>query len=264
MITIQSITLHRVSMDLKAPFVTANGAYLDRETIVIEVTDSQGNVGWGECVAFATPWYTEETVQGAWHILRDFLIPTLLGTRLAHPNELPALLANVKRNGMAKAGLEMAIWDLYGQISGKPLFELIGGVRKELKVGVAIGLQSSLDDYYRLIEQYTADGYERMKIKIKPGQDINLVAAIRSRYPNLPLMVDANSAYDLGDIAHLQQLDDYNLMMIEQPLASDDIVDHAKLQSKLTTPICLDESIITYDDARKAIELGSCKIMNVK
>lgn len=264
MITIRSITLHRINMSLKAPFVTSNGAYVDRETILIEATDCEGNVGWGECVAFTTPWYTEETVQGAWHMLQSFLIPSLLGATLAHPNELPALLSNVKRNQMAKAGLEMAIWDLYGQLTEKPLFELIGGVRKELKVGVAIGLQPSIDDYYRLIEQYIADGYERMKIKIKPGQDIELVAAIRARYPKLPLMVDANSAYNLDDIAHLQQLDDYDLMMIEQPLASDDIVDHAKLQAKLKTAICLDESIITYDDARKAIELGSCKIINVK
>lgn len=171
---IQSITLHRINMNLKAPFVTANGAYTKRETILIEAVDCEGKVGWGECVAFATPWYTEETVQGAWHMLRDFLIPAILGARLAHPNELPALLANVKRNQMAKAGIEMAIWDLYGQIVRQPLCDLIGGVRKVLKVGVAIGLQPSLDDYYRLIEQYIADGYERMKIKIKPGQDIAL------------------------------------------------------------------------------------------
>ncbi|URN95913.1 MAG: o-succinylbenzoate synthase [Candidatus Pristimantibacillus lignocellulolyticus] len=264
MITIQSIELYRISMELKAPFVTANGAYVDRETILIEVTDREGNCGWGECVAFATPWYTEETVQGSWHILQSFLIPTLLGVTLKHPNEIPNIFSNVKRNQMAKAGLEMAIWDLYSQLIGQPLHQLIGGVKEELKVGVAIGLQSSMDEYYRLIDHYSADGYERMKIKIKPGNDITLVEALRSRYPKLPLMVDANSAYDLNDIAHLQQLDDYNLMMIEQPLAADDIVDHAKLQAKMNTPICLDESIITYDDARKAIELGSCQVINVK
>jgi len=251
-------------MELKAPFVTANGAYVDRETILIEVTDREGNSGWGECVAFATPWYTEETVQGAWHILQSFLIPALLSAELKHPSELSNIFSHVKRNQMAKAGLEMAIWDLYGQLTGQPLHQLIGGVRGELKVGVAIGLQAHMDDYYRLIEQYSADGYERMKIKIKPGNDITLIEALRSRYPKLPLMADANSAYTLNDMAHLQQLDNYDLMMIEQPLAADDIVDHAKLQSQMKTPICLDESIITYDDARKAIELGSCRVINVK
>lgn len=261
---IQSVELYRIGMELKSPFVTSNGSYKDRETILIEVIDTMGNAGWGECVAFSTPWYTEETVQGAWYMLEQFLIPALLGHDIEHPTELPTLFQHVKRNQMAKAGLEMAVWDLYARMMNKPLYQLIGGSQQELKVGVAIGLQQSLDDYYRLIEQYSAEGYERIKIKIKRGQDIELVAAIRARYPELPLMVDANSSYDLGDLAHLQQLDQYELMMIEQPLASDDIIDHAKLQRMMTTPICLDESIITVEDVRKAIELGSCKVINVK
>lgn len=261
---IESIQLHLVRLSLVAPFVTSNGAYEDRETILIELRDEQGHIGWGECVAFSTPWYTEETVIGAWHMLEQFLIPALLGQHIKHPTETPLFFQHVKRNQMAKAGLEMAVWDIYAKRQGMPLYQCIGGTRQQIKVGVAIGLQPSLDHYYRQIEQYISDGYERFKIKIKRGHDIELIAAIRAKFPHLPLMVDANSDYSLQDIEHLQKLDRYGLMMIEQPLAADDIVDHAKLQQVMSTPICLDESIITYEDARKAIELGSCKTFNIK
>ena len=261
---IRSVILHRIKMSLIAPFATSYGAYTDRETIIVQVVDEQGLSGWGECVAFATPWYTEETVQGAWSMMEQFLIPPLLEQPIAHPEELTELWQGIRRNKMAKAGLEMAIWDLYSKRLNKPLYEVMGGNSQPLKVGVAIGLQHNIARYYELIDGYIEQGYERVKVKIKPGNDVELIAAIRKRYPHLALMADANSAYSLSDIAHLQQLDPYGLLMIEQPLAVDDIIDHARLQGELTTPICLDESIISYDDVRHALQLGSCRIINVK
>lgn len=261
---IEAVLLHRIRMELITPFATSYGAYTDRETILVQVIDENGISGWGECVAFATPWYTEETVLGAWHVLEQFLIPSLLKEQIQHPRQLPQLWQAVKRHAMAKAGLEMAVWDLYAKLQKKPLYQLIGGIRDEIQVGVAIGLQPTIEQYYEWIDQYIAQGYARIKVKIKPGQDVSLIAALREKYPQLPLMADANSAYTLKDIDHLRQLDRYQLMMIEQPLAADDIIDHAELQHSMSTPICLDESILQAEDVRKAVQLGSCQIINVK
>jgi len=261
---IQSVRLHHICLTLKAPFVTSNGAYRDRETVVIEVVAEDGTIGWGECVAFATPWYTEETIDTAWMMLEQYFIPSLLQATITHPSEVSVLFQPVRRHHMAKAGLEMAIWDLYSKQLKQPLATCIGGNKQEISVGVAVGLQSSDIELYRLIDQYVEDGYKRIKVKIKPGQDIELLRGIRKHFPELPLMADANSAYQLTDIDHLQRLDEFNLMMLEQPLGVDDIIDHAKLQSVIHTPICLDESIISYDNVRQAIELKSCNIINVK
>jgi O-succinylbenzoate synthase len=261
---ISSVVLHRLRMELVTPFATSYGTYHDRETIIVQIIDEQGVSGWGECVAFETPWYTEETVQGAWHMMEQFLIPSLLQGQIDHPQQLSSLWQGIRRNTMAKAGLEMALWDLYAKGQNKPLYEVVGGDSKPLKVGVAIGLQANLSHYYRFIDQYMQQGYERIKVKIKPGSDIDLIAALRNRYPTIALMADANSAYALSDMQHLQQLDAYNLLMIEQPLAADDIIDHAQLQAQLATPICLDESIVSYDDVRHAIGLGSCRVINIK
>jgi len=261
---IQRITLYQIRMQLRSPFVTSYGAYTDRETILVEVEEKSGVTGWGECVAFATPWYTEETIGTAWHMMEQFLIPPLLGQPFEHPSEVNALFTSVKRNQMAKAGLETAVWDMYAKLCGLPLAQVLGGTRQEIETGVAAGLQKSPEQLYSLIEQYVSEGYKRIKVKIKPGTDIELLRNIRSVFPHLPLMADANSAYTLNDVQHLQKLDEFGLMMIEQPLAADDIIDHAKLQQRLTTPICLDESLVTYDDVRKAIELGSCQVVNLK
>ena len=261
---IEQITLHRICLQLKSPFATSYGAYTDRETILVEVRDESGATGWGECVAFATPWYTEETVETAWHMMERYLIPTLLHCEIAHPDEVLPLFAFVRRHHMAKAGLEMAVWDLYARRRGQPLATVIGGVRQQIETGVAVGLQETPEKLYRVIEQYLADGYRRIKVKIKPGHDVELVRGIRAHFPDLPLMADANSAYTLEDVALLKQLDDFGLMMIEQPLAADDIVDHAELQKQLRTPICLDESLVACEDVRKAIMLGSCRVVNVK
>jgi len=261
---IQSIKLHRICLQLKAPFVTSNGAYTDRETVLVEIQDEQGIQGWGECVAFSTPWYTEETVDTAWIMLEQFLIPLLLHQSFNHPSELAELFKPIRRNYMAKAGLEMAVWDLYSRLQRIPLAQAIGGVKPEIEAGVAVGLQPTDTELYRVIEQYIQDGYRRVKVKIKPGQDVELIRGIRRAFPELPLMADANSAYTLADIDRLKRLDEFGLLMIEQPLGADDIIDHAKLQQYIDTPVCLDESIVTLEDARKAIELGSCKIINVK
>lgn len=261
---IRTITLHHIRLKLISPFVTSYGAYTDRDTILIEMADEAGTIGWGECVAFASPWYTEETVDTAWLMMQQYFIPRLLGQQLQHPNLIPQLFAHVKRHPMAKAGLETAAWDLYSKRQGQPLWKVLGGTRQEIATGVAVGLQSSENELYRKIDAYLEEGYKRIKVKIKPGMDVELIRGIRERFPELPLMADANSAYGLQDIEHLQQLDEYSLMMLEQPLGADDIVDHAQLQQRMQTPICLDESLLTADDVRKALQLGSCRVVNVK
>lgn len=261
---IRSVTLHHIRLDLISPFVTSYGAYRERDTILVEMEDESGTVGWGECVAFTTPWYTEETVHTAWLIMQHFLIPILLGQHIEHPNVIPDIFAQVKRHHMAKAGLETAAWDIYSKRQGMPLWKVLGGNKQEIEVGVAVGLQPTTDELYRKIASYLEEGYKRIKVKIKPGMDIDLIRGIREHFPDLPLMADANSAYTLHDVELLQQLDPYSLMMLEQPLAADDIVDHASLQKSLKTPICLDESLLTYDDVRKALQLGSCRVVNVK
>lgn len=262
--TIQSVTLHLVRMRLVTPFSASYGTHTERRTILVELMNDSGQTGWGECVAFEEPWYTEETVETAWLILRQFLVPALAGKPIGHPSDIPALFRHVRRHPMAKAGLETAGWDLYCKQAGVPLAKELGGVRNEVNSGVAVGLQPSEAELFRVIERYVDEGYRRVKVKIKPGADLDLIHTIRSRYPDLPLMADANSAYGLNDIEHLVRLDAYDLMMVEQPLDADDIVDHAKLQRRLRTPICLDESIVTFDDARRALELGSCGVINVK
>lgn len=264
MIKIKKIVLHILQMRLKAPFSTSYGDIHDRELLIVEVKDDDGAAGFGEGVAFSIPWYTEETVKTTVHMIEDFLIPILSKTSFHHPRELAESFRFIRRNYMAKAALEGAVWDLYAKQQNIPLSQALGGMKKEVEAGVSIGIQPTIKDLISLIEQYQEEGYKRVKIKIKPGWDIEVVKEIRKHFPNLDLMADANSAYTLKDINHLKQLDEFQLMMIEQPLAYDDIVDHSKLQKELETPICLDESICSFEDARKAVELRSCKIMNIK
>ncbi len=261
---ITEITMRHLNMRMKSPFSTSFGTVQEKEFIVLSAKDENGNIGWGESVAFYTPWYTEETMKTNWHMLEDFIIPALLNKEIAHPDEVSKQLAFIKKNNMAKSTIEGAYWDLYAQRKEISLAEALGGKKTKIEVGISIGIQHSVYELLKLIEGHVEAGYKRMKVKIKPGQDVEVVKEIRKAFPTVPLMVDANSAYSLRDIALLKQLDEFNLLMIEQPLASDDIVDHAKLQRELTTPICLDESIYSYDDARKAIELGSCQIINIK
>ena len=263
MIKIRNVKLHHITQTLKVPFTSSIGHVTDRDSILVEVIDQDGQNGWGEVVAFTTPWYTEETISTCYHLLKDILIPLTMNIIIEHPEELQKIFSKVKRNQMAKASLEGAIWDLYARKQGVPLAEELGGEQKKIECGVVVGI-SSVPNMIEQISRYVEEGYKRFKIKISPKQDLELIEQIRKVFPDLPLMADANSSYTLADMDRLKELDHYQLMMIEQPLAADDIVDHAKLQEKLSTPICLDESIVTSEDARKAIELGSCRIINIK
>lgn len=260
---LKKVKLHRLKMTLNNPFTTSFGTFTDKDFLVVEMIDADGVCGWGESVAFVSPWYNEETVETNYHVIEKFLIP-LLSEPIHHPDELSARFSNIRKNNMAKAAVEGALWDIFAKKQEVPLYQVLGGEKKEVEVGVSLGIKESVDDLLKEIEQYVELGYKRIKMKIKPGWDVEVIKEVRQHFPDILLMADANSAYTLKDIEHLKQLDDYNLMMIEQPLSHDDIIDHAKLQSELSTPICLDESIHTLEDARKAIELGSCKIINIK
>lgn len=261
---IKEVIMRHLKMKMKFDFTTSFGTIRDKEFILVEAKDENGVSGWGESVAFNAPWYNEETVKTNWHILEDFLIPNILHKDVQHPDEISTLFGGIRKNNMAKAALEGAVWDLYAKQSGQSLSVALGGQRKEIEVGISIGLQKDVANLLKLIDKAINDGYKRIKIKIKPGKDVDLVREVRKHFPNVPLMADANSAYSLDDIDRLKALDEYGLMMIEQPLGYDDIVDHATLQREMNTPICLDESILSFEDARKAIELGSCKIINIK
>ncbi|AVQ98430.1 o-succinylbenzoate synthase [Oceanobacillus iheyensis] len=263
-IPIQQITLHHLSMELKQPFTTSFGTVENKDFYITEIDDGQGNRGFGESVAFTAPWYTEETFTTTGHMMRDFLIPILLNNLIKHPDEVSKLFTTIKRNNMAKSALEGAVWDLYAKRGGVSLAEALGGTKSKIEAGIAIGMQSSIAELLHKIELSQENGYKRVKLKIKPGKDIDILKEVRHHYPDLPIMIDANSAYTLEDTARLKELDAFQLLMMEQPLAHDDIVDHAKLQAKIDTPICLDESIHSLEDAKKAIELGSCRVINIK
>lgn len=261
---IEAITLTAMRMRMKAPFTTSFGTEWDKHFIVVEIRDRDGVSGWGESVAMKDPLYNEETVGTNWLIMKEFLIPMLLQGNVEQPDDAGRLFRPVRRNYMAKAALEGAVWDMFARRQNLPLYRALGGTRPQIEVGISIGIQKSKEELLALIEQYVSEGYKRIKVKIMPGWDEEVIAAIRQRFPDVPLMADANSAYTLQDIDRLAELDQYNLMMIEQPLAHDDIIEHATLQQRLKTPICLDESIHSLADARKAVEMGSCRIINIK
>lgn len=261
---VKKITLRHVKMKMKAPFTTSFGTFQDKEFLLLEAKDDNGISGWGESVAFHSPWYNEETLKTNWHILEDFIIPSVLNKEMEHPDNVFENLKYIRKNNMAKSTMEGAVWDLFAKQKGIPLATALGGKKKEIEVGISIGIQNTIDDLLQLVDEYVNDGYKRMKIKIKPGWDVEVIREVRKHFPHVPMMADANSAYRLEDMDRLKALDEFDLMMIEQPLASDDIFDHALLQKEISTPICLDESIHSLEDARKAIELGSCKIINIK
>ncbi|WP_042224338.1 o-succinylbenzoate synthase [Oceanobacillus manasiensis] len=263
-IPIQQITLHHLRMELKNPFTTSFGTVANKDFYITEIVDGEGHQGFGESVAFTAPWYTEETFATTGHVMKDFLIPILLDNPIKHPDDVSELFTPIKRNNMAKAALEGAVWDLYAKREDITLARALGGTKTEIEAGIAIGMQPSIEQLLHKIEKSQETGYKRVKLKIKPGKDIDVLRTVRHHYPDLPIMVDANSAYSLEETSRLQELDAFELMMIEQPLAHDDIVDHAKLQAKINTPICLDESIHSLEDAKKAVELGSCHVINIK
>jgi o-succinylbenzoate synthase len=260
---IGKIILREIRMPLVSPFETSFGRTSVRRILLVEV-DVEGVSGWGECVAGEGPFYSPETVETAWHVLRDFLWPAVRGRELGAAAQIEGMLAGVRGHNMAKGALEAAAWDAEARRKGMPLWKLLGGERREIPCGVSIGLKENDDELERQVEKELAAGYQRIKIKIKPGRDVQPVARLRKQFPRIKLMVDANSAYELSDLPLLQQLDAYYLMMIEQPLGWDDIWSHAELQRKLKTPICLDECIHSEEHARAAIALGACGIINIK
>ena len=261
---IRRVQLTQIRLPLLFPFETSVGRTTARNIILVQLVDESGATGWGECVADELPHYSEEWTGSAWPAIEEILAPMVVGRELATPADVDTLFAPIRGNRMARAAIESASWDLDATMRGVPLWQALGGTQAEIPAGASIGLQSSVETLLTKIETELAAGYQRVKIKIKPGQDVRLVAAVRERFPDVRLMVDANSAYRLEDTPLLQSLDGFGLMMIEQPLAHDDIADHARLQREIATPICLDESIRSAADARHAIELGACRIINVK
>ena len=262
-VKIERVELRGLELPLLRPFETSFGR-TDSKRFLLLAVSAGGVTGFGECVADPDPYYLPETTGTVRHVLRDFLVPLLASLDLDHPRDVAPAFARVRGHEMAKACLEMAVWDLWARREGRPLYALLGGRGGRIQAGVSIGLQASPEALVERVAVEAAAGYRRVKIKIKPGHDLDLVRAVRARFPELPLMVDANSAYGLDDFDRLRALDRFGLTMIEQPLAWDDLVDHARLQRLLRTPLCLDESIRSMDDARRALDLGSCRVVNVK
>jgi O-succinylbenzoate synthase len=260
---IDSLTVYHLSMPLVAPFETSFGRTVDRECILIAI-QSEGLTGIGECVAERDPGYSYETSGTAWHIIKDFIAPLLFGQDIRDADDFQNRMDHIRGHQLAKAGVEMALWDLRGKLEGLSLREMLGGGMDRVQVGVSVGLQSSSKVLVETVEKYLASGYRRIKIKIKPGRDVDDTVAVRSNFPEIKLQVDANSAYTLETWTVLKPLDDLGLLLIEQPLHEDDIWDHRLLQQQLCTSICLDESIITPRHARYALEMGACRIINIK
>jgi O-succinylbenzoate synthase len=261
---ITTVEMREIRLRLVHFFETSFGRTIERCIMLVRVIDADGAEGWGECTAGEGPFYSEEWIDSAWEVTRLFLAPMVLGREVEAASEVFGLMRRVRGNRMAKAAIETACWDLEARRAGVPLWRHLDGVQSEIPCGVSIGIQDSHAQLLEKIEKELADGYQRIKIKIKPGWDREVVEAVRARFPDVRLMVDANSAYTLEDAAMLRALDEYDLMMIEQPLAYDDREDHAKLQKQIRTPVCLDESVRSAEDARKAIESGACRIVNVK
>lgn len=261
---IDSITLRHVRMPLVHFFETSFSRTYERDIILVEAKSGRVS-GWGEVTAGEHPFYNEEWTGSIWPLLTRYIVPRLLGHTLYSPDEVYPRLQHIRGHLMARGGAEAAVWDLYSRLQNRPLWQTIGGgEHKNIACGVSIGIQDSVDQLLSKVEAELAAGYRRIKVKIKPGWDIDVIRAIRSRFGAIPLMADANSAYTLDDLEHLKQLDEFQLMMIEQPLAHDDIIDHAHLQSHLKTPICLDECIRSAHHAQQAIALRAGRIINIK
>jgi O-succinylbenzoate synthase len=261
---IRTIELREIRLRLVHFFETSFGRTVERRIMLVRAVDAGGAEGWGECTAGEGPFYSEEWIDSAWEVTRLFLAQMVLGQEVEGAAAVGALMRRARGNRMAKASVETACWDLEAKRQGVPLWRHLGGVQREIPCGVSIGIQDTPAQLLEKIEQELAAGYQRIKIKIKPGWDREVVGQVRARFPDIRLMVDANSAYTLADAPTLRALDEFGLMMIEQPLAYDDREDHAKLQRQIKTPVCLDESVRSAEDARKAIELGACRIVNVK
>ena len=260
---VTKLTLREIHLPLLSPFQTSFGISDLRRILLVEV-EAGGQTGWGECVAGEEPTYSYETVETAWHILRDHIWPRLSTVELSSAQKIYDYLAFIRGHDMAKAAVESALWDAEAKSLGIPLWKHLGGTHQEIACGVSIGIQPNIETLLDKVHMELSAGYQRIKIKIQPGWDLQPVEAVRERWPRIRLMVDANAAYSLEDSAHLKRLDAFYLIMIEQPLGWDDVHDHARLQKMIDTPICLDESIHSGHDARIALSLGACRIINIK
>ena len=261
---IECVRLREIRLPLVHFFETSFGRTYERSMVLVEVV-SGGVSGWGEVTAGENPFYNEEWTLSAWHIVRDYAVPRILGQTLADAGAVSPLTRHIRGHNMARGGLEAAVWDLQARLHGNPLWKEIGGrARQQISCGVSIGIQNSIADLLAKIETEVTAGYQRIKIKIKPGWDYDVIKAVRREFPHIKLMGDANSAYTLADVDRLRRLDEFYLMMLEQPLEHDEILDHVELQSKLQTPICLDECIRSAHQAEQAIRIGACKIINIK
>ncbi|MFO7448138.1 MAG: o-succinylbenzoate synthase [Ignavibacteriaceae bacterium] len=260
---IERIELRKIFLPYISPFKTSGWVEDGNHGIIVKIF-SEGLTGWGEAPVSNMPWYIEETTSTAWAVMNENLSPLLLNNDINSPGDVDKLFSKIRGNNFAKAGLEFAVWDLLAKKNNKSLSEMLGGVQKEIAVGVSIGIQNSIKELIKTVEGYLQEGYKRIKIKIKPGWDIEPVKALRENFPEILLQVDANSAYSLSDTDHLKKLDEFNLLLIEQPLAHNDIIDHSRLQQKIKTPVCLDESITSPDYAGWAIEMDACRVINIK
>jgi o-succinylbenzoate synthase len=260
---LRSLILREIHLKLVTPFETSMDRVTQRRIVLAEA-NVDGASGWGECTAGESPFYSPEDTDTAWHVLKNFLWPMLKGREFVSASGVWPLLEHVRGHNMAKATVETAIWDAEAKLKNIPLWKLIGGERQEIPCGVSIGIKDSLEELVAAVKTELASGYQRIKIKIKPGKDLALVQRLRQDFPRIKLMVDANSAYRKEDWPLLKQLDSFYLMMIEQPLGWDDLFGHVEVQKNLQTPICLDECIHTYEQAEAAIALGACKIINIK
>ena len=260
---IEKIELREIRMRLKAPFETSFGVTQDRRILLVEAV-VDGVSGWGEVTTVESPSYNSETTETAWHVISDFIVPRIIGRDLNKAADAASLLSPIRGHQMAKAGVENALWDAESQLQRLPLSKLLGGTLNEIACGVSLGIRENPQSLLRKVEEELRNGYQRIKLKIKPGKDLDFVAAVRKEFPHIRLSVDANSAYELKDAQHLKELDQFDLLMMEQPLQWDDIHSHSKLQSQISTAICLDECIQNAGHAIAAIEQRACRIINIK
>jgi O-succinylbenzoate synthase len=260
---IDAIFLRELRLPLVKPFQTSFGTTTDRRILLVELR-GEGLTGWGECVAGEHPFFSDETVDTAWLVIQQELAPMLANADPEHGGKCPGIFRQVRGHRMAKAALENAVWDLEAQMRRIPLASLLGGTRETIDCGVSIGIQPTLEQQLAEVEKEVNAGYQRIKLKCKPGWDVHVFEAVRNRWPEIQLSCDANSAYRLNDTDHIMTFDEFNLQMIEQPLWADDFYFHSMLQKRLETPICLDESIRNRRDALAAIEMESCRIINIK
>lgn len=260
---IDRISLSHIRIPLVEPFRISNGVVEEKDGIIVGV-HADGLVGYGEASPMAGSFYSSETPESTWKDLRSKIVPRVLQGRPEGVEGVNKILGQIGGNPFARAGVETAFWDIEGQRTDKPLFRLLGGERGEVECGLAVGIYPTVPELLVAIERHLSDGYRRLKIKIQPGWDIEPLRAIRKQFGDIALMVDANCAYGRTDLDHLTRLDEFGLMMVEQPLMKEDLEGHARLQAVLSTPVCLDESAADFKAVERAIALGSCRIVNIK